>query len=58
MFKAKIIGIKELMIGTINYDCNRLLADLDFKQKLTVKGIKLIETNLKRQIYQKELLTK
>ena len=30
---AKIIGIKELMIGTINYDCNRLLTDADFKEK-------------------------
>ena len=29
-FKAKIIGIKELIIGAINYDCNRLLTDLDF----------------------------
>ena len=23
-FRTKIIGIKELMIGTINCDCNRL----------------------------------
>ena len=23
-FKTKIIGIKELMKGTMNYDCNRL----------------------------------
>ena len=23
-FKTKIIGIKELMIGTLNYGCNRL----------------------------------
>ena len=23
-FKTIIIGIKELMIGTMNYDCNRL----------------------------------
>ena len=30
-FKTKMIGIKELMIGTINYYCNRLLTDLDFK---------------------------
>ena len=29
-FKAKIINIKELMIGTISYDFNRLLTDLDF----------------------------
>ena len=31
-FKAKIIDTKELMIGTINYDCNRLLTDLEFNQ--------------------------
>ena len=31
-FGVKIIGIKEL-IGTINCDCNRLLNDLDFKEK-------------------------
>ena len=36
-FKAKTVGIKELMIGTINYDCNTLLADLDVKEKSTVK---------------------
>ena len=48
-FKAKIIGIKELMIGTVNYDCNRLLTDVDFKEKQIIKGVKLIETKLKRQ---------
>ena len=48
-FEAKIIGIKELIIGTINYDCNRLLTDLDFKEKSIVKGVKLIEIKLKRQ---------
>ena len=37
------------MIGTINYDCNTLLTDLDYKEKSIVKGIKLIETKLKRQ---------
>ena len=36
-------------IGTTNYYCNRLLTDLDFKEKSIVKGIKLIETRLKRQ---------
>ena len=48
-FKTKIIGLKELLIGTMNYDCNRLLTDLDFKEKSIVKGAKLIETKLKRQ---------
>ena len=33
VFEAKIIGIKELMIGRMNYDCNRLLTDLEFKEK-------------------------
>ena len=47
--KQKIIGIKELMIGTINYDCNRLLTDLDFKEKSIAKGVRLIGTKLKRQ---------
>ena len=38
-----------MIIGTINYDFNRLLSDLDFKEKLKVKRVKLIETKLKRQ---------
>ena len=46
-FKAKIIGIKELIV--INYDCNILLTDVDFKEKQIIKGVKLIETKLKRQ---------
>ena len=37
------------MIGTIYYDCNRLLIDLDFKEKPIVKGVRLMETKLKRQ---------
>ena len=48
-FKAKIIGVKELMIGTRNYDCNRQLTHLDFKEKSIVKRVKLIETKFKRQ---------
>ena len=48
-FKAKIIGIKELMIEKINYDCNRLLTYLDFKEKSILKGVKLIEIKLRRQ---------
>ena len=48
-FKAKIIDIIKLMIGTINYDCSRLITDLDFKEKSTVKRVKLMETKLKRQ---------
>ena len=48
-FEAKIIVVKELMIGTINYDCNRLLTDLDLKEKSIVERVKLIETKLKRQ---------
>ena len=48
-FKEKFIGIKELIIGTINYDCNRLLTGLNFKEKLIVKKVRLIETKLKRQ---------
>ena len=48
-FEAKIIGIKELIIGTINYDCNKLLTDLYFKEKSIVKAIKLTEAKLKRQ---------
>ena len=47
-FKAKIIGMKELMIGTLNYHCNKLLIDLEFKEKPIVKGVRLIETKLKR----------
>ena len=48
-FKAKIIGIKELMIETINYDCNRLLTDLNFKENSILKGVKLRETKVKIQ---------
>ena len=47
VFKTKIRGIKELVIVTVNYDCNRLLTDLDFKEKQIVKRVKLIETKLK-----------
>ena len=55
-FKTKMIGIKELMIGTINYYCNRLLTDLDFKEKSVVKVLKLIETKLKRQNVSKRII--
>ena len=48
-FEEKIINIKELIKGTINYDCNRLLSDLDIKEKLLVKEVKSIELNLERQ---------
>ena len=48
-FEEKIINIKELIKGTINYDCNRLLSDLDIKEKLLVKEVKSIEINLERQ---------
>ena len=47
-FEAKIIGIKELMIGTIASDCNRLLTNLGFKEKSVVDRMKLIKTKLKR----------
>ena len=56
VFKAKIIGIKELIIGTIHYDCNSLLSDLDFKAKLLVKVVKLIEIKLKRQNVSESLI--
>ena len=46
-FESKI-GIK-LIIGKINYDCNRLVTDLEFKEKSIVKGVKLKKTKLKRQ---------
>ena len=38
-----------MLVGTINYDCNKLLIVLDFKEKSRVKRVKLIETKLKRQ---------
>ena len=49
LFETKIIGIKKLIIGTMNYDCNRLLTNLDFKEKSVVTEEKLIEINLERQ---------
>ena len=55
-FEVKIIGIKELMIETITYDCDRLLTDLDFKEKSIVDGIKLIETKLKGQIVSEKII--
>ena len=48
-FEAKTIGIKYLITGTINYDCNRSVTDLEFKEKSVVKGVKLIKMKLKRQ---------
>ena len=48
-FEEKIVNIKELIKGTINYGCNRLLSDLDIKEKLLVKEVKSIELNLERQ---------
>ena len=38
-----------MIIGTMNYDCNRLLTNLDFKEKSTVTEVKLIEVKLERQ---------
>ena len=38
-----------MIIGTINYDCNRLLTDLDLVKFRIVKGAKLREAKLKRQ---------
>ena len=38
-----------MIIGTINYDCNRQLADLDLVKFRIVKGTNLIEAKLKRQ---------
>ena len=45
--ETKIIWIERVMIGTLNYDCNRVLIDLDFKQKSILERVKLIETQLK-----------
>ena len=44
------------MIGTVNYDCSRLLTDLDVKEKQIVKRLKLIETKLKRQNVSKRII--
>ena len=52
-----MISVKELIIGTLNYDCNRLLIDfLVFKEKSIVKGLKLIEIKLKRQNVSERLI--
>ena len=46
-----------MIIGTINYDCNRQLADLDLVKFRIVNGTNLIEAKLKKdKTYQKELL--
>ena len=56
---AKIINKTELIIGTIKYDCNQLISDLDFREKLIVKEVKEITKKFKVQerildaIYQK-----
>ena len=55
-FEAKIIGIKELIIGTINYDCGRILTDLYFNEKLLVKEVKLIEIKLEIQNVSERLI--
>ena len=44
-FEANILGVKELLIGTREYDCNKSLSDLDFKEELIIKEIKRIERN-------------
>ena len=36
ILEGKVLGIKELMIGTRNYNCNRLLIDFDFQEKSIV----------------------
>ena len=45
VFKAKIKEIEKLIIKTIDYECNKLIRDLDFKEKLIVKKVKEIEEN-------------
>ena len=45
-FEAKVLGIKELIIGRINYDCNRSITYLHFKEKIIVKEIKKIVIRL------------
>ena len=45
LFEAKILNIKELIIGTTECDCNKLISYLDFKEKLIVKEVKEIEKN-------------
>ena len=47
-FEAEIISIKELMIGTINYDCNRLLTDLNFKEKIKNKRSKINRNKIEK----------
>ena len=55
-FEEKVINTKKLIIGTINYDCNRLLSDLGFKEKLLVKEVKLIKIKLERQNVSERLI--
>ena len=45
-----------MIIGTINYDYNRLLTDLDFKEKSIAEDVKLIEIKLERQNVSKRLI--
>ena len=48
-----------MVIGTINYDCNILLTDLDFsivKENLIVKEAKLIEIKSERQSVSERLI--
>ena len=47
-----------MIIGTMNYDCNRLLTNLDFKEKSTVTEVKLIEVKLERQNVSERLIDK
>ena len=56
-FEAKLIDIKELIIGIRNYDCNRLLTYLNFKENSIVKRVKLIEIKLKRQNVSEKLVS-
>ena len=45
--ETKIIWIEKVMIGTLNYDCNRVLIDLDFKQKSILERVKVIQRQFK-----------
>ena len=56
VFKAKIRDIRKFMTETINYDCNRILTGLDFKEKIIVEGVRLTETKLKRQNVLKRII--
>ena len=54
-FETKINNIKEIIIDTIEHDCGKLIADLNFKKGLETERIKRIEAKIKKLKISKQI---